>query len=172
MVTEILAAAFATGIVVKIVDDISDKKLKIKNTSTLFGMFYGFLIAYVMIKSPAVADLWMAAVLANIAAKKIDATGHRFGIFTMLTALILMGFPRFNFYFVSLFLIAAYLDEYLKNMSDARKIKNKFIGKAASYRIVLELTVFAVSVYTGQWILFASILAFDIGYAIVNRLNR
>ena len=172
MSTETLAAAFATGIVVKIVDEISDKKLKIKNASALFGMFYGFLIAYVMIKSPVAADLWMAAVLANIAAGKIDATGHRFGVIFMLTALILMGFPRFNLYFVALFLAAAYFDEHLKNMSDARKIKNKAIAKAASYRIVLELTAFAVSIYTGQWIIFASILAFDIGYAIVNKLNR
>lgn len=172
MAPEILAAAFATGILVKLVDQIEDKKLKMKNMSALLGIFYGFLIAYVMIKSPIVANLWMAAVLANIAAGKIDAAGHRFGIFTMLIVLILMGFPQFNFYLIALFLITAYFDEHLKNMGDARKIKNKTFAKMASYRVVLELTAFAVSVYTGEWILFASILAFDVGYAMINKLNK
>lgn len=169
--TEILAAAFMTGILVKLVDDIEDKKLKIKNVSVFLGMFYGFLTGYVIIKSPIAANLWMAAVLANIAAGKIDATGHRFGIFAMLSTLVLIGFPQFNFYFILLFLIAAYFDEHLKNMSDSRKIRNKKLSKLASYRLLLEMSAFAVSVYTGQWILFASILFFDLGYALIGKLN-
>ncbi len=173
MTSEILAAAFVTGILVKIVDQIEDKKIKLmENVNVFLGITYGFLIAYVMLKSEIVASLWMAAVLGNIIAGKIDAPGHRLGIFSMMLMLAVFGFPKIDAYLLVIFVLAAYFDEFLKGLSDKRKIKNKAIAKIASYRLLLEASAFAVSFYTGRWILFASILLFDIGYIIAAKLGK
>ncbi|MBI4177106.1 MAG: hypothetical protein HY516_01960 [Candidatus Aenigmarchaeota archaeon] len=164
MAPELFAAAFAAGIVVKLVDQIEDDGLKLKNTALLFGLFYGFLLAYVMIKSSLAANLWMAAVLANVLAGKIDAPGHRLGVFSMLFILSIIGFPKFDASLLALFALAAYADEFLEGLGERKKIKNKSLSKIARLRAVLEITAFAVSVYTGQWTLFALILLFDAGY--------
>lgn len=175
MTAEILAAAFVTGIVVKLTDQIEDKKIKnrtIKNFSPLLGTFYGFLIAYVILKSPAVANLWMAAVLGNMLAGKIDSTAHKLGLFSMLATLSIFGFPSFNVILLVLFFAAAYLDEFLKGLGESGKIKSIIFNKIVEYRLILEATAFAVSLYTAQWILFASILIFDLGYVAVNELTK
>ncbi len=175
MTPEILAAAFVSGIIVKLTDRIGDKKIKnksIKNFSALLGITYGFLTAYVILKSPIVASLWMAAVLGNILAGNIDSIGHRFGLFAMLAMLAMSGFPQFNAYSLALFVVASYADEVLKNLSDAKKIKNKTFAKIAPYRVLLETAAFITSLHTGQWILFISILFFDIGYVIAAKSGK
>lgn len=173
MTSEILAAAFVTGILVKIVDQFEDKKVKLfKNANTLLGITYGFLIAYVMLKSDLVANLWMAAVLGNLIAGKVDSAGHRLGIFSMLFILAVFGFPRFDAHLLVIFVLAAYLDEFAIELGKKRRIKNEFIARMASYRLLLELTAFAVSFYTAQWIIFASILFFDVGYMVVAEAGK
>lgn len=170
MTSEILAAAFVTGIIVKLVDQAEDRKIRLfRNANALLGIAYGFLIAYVMLKSDLVANLWMAAVLGNVLAGKIDAPGHRTGIFSMLFALAVLGFPEFNPYLLAVFALAAYLDEFLPALAKKIKIKNKTAVRMASYRLLLEAAAFAVSFLSGQWVLFASILLFDLGYIIASK---
>ncbi len=173
MTSEILAAAFVTGILIKIVDQFEDKKTKLfRNANTLLGITYGFLTAYVMLKSGLVANLWMAAVLGNVLAGKIDAAGHRIGIFSMLVILSFLGFPKFDAYLLAIFIVAAYSDELLKDFNDNKKIKNKTVAVIAPYRVILKVAAFAVSFYTWQWILFASILLFDAGYLIAAKASK
>ncbi len=172
MTSEILAAAFVTGILIKIVDQFEDKKTKLfRNANTLLGTAYGFLTAYVMLKSGLVANLWMAAVLGNVLAGKIDAAGHRIGIFSMLVILSFLGFPKFDAYLLAIFVVAAYLDEFLTELAKRSKIKNEFIARMAPYRLLLKAAAFAASIYTGQWVIFASILLFDIGYVIASKIK-
>lgn len=172
MAIEILAAAFATGIVVKLVDEIEDGKDKTRKKSggaaALLGIFYGFLMAYVMIKSALVANLWMAAVLANVLAGKIDAAGHRLGVFSMLLILSITGFPKFEAGLLAFFALAAFSDEFLEGLAEKRKIRGRIASKMAQLRAVLEISALAASIYLNQWMLFASILLFDTGYVLAS----
>ena len=171
MTANILAAALATGIIIKIVDNIEDKHIKsMKTLSVPFGIVYGFLIAYVMVSSSLVANLWMAAVLGNLVAGKIDAAGHRFGLFFMFVILSIIGFPVFDIPMLLIFLAATYADELSSDLNDAKKIKNKLVSRILSYRPFLEVTAFAISLQTGEWLLFLSIFVFDIGYCLTSKL--
>ncbi|MBI3413138.1 MAG: hypothetical protein HY051_03595 [Candidatus Aenigmarchaeota archaeon] len=175
MASDILAAAFVTGIIVKLTDQMEDKNKKsnsMKNIPAFLGTVYGVLISYVMLKSPVVANLWMAAVLGNILAGNMDVKGHRIGIFTMLSVLAVFGFPKFESYLLLVFTVAAYFDEFLKDLGESGKIKSTIFNRIVEYRLILEATAFAVSLYTAQWILFASIFLFDLGYIIVNELTK
>ncbi|MFH0889923.1 MAG: hypothetical protein V1836_02140 [Candidatus Aenigmatarchaeota archaeon] len=168
---EIIAAAFATGILVKFVDDIHDKPMKrFKNVEMFFGFSYGLLLSYVALKSADVANLWIAVVLANFLAGKLDSPGHRIGAFSMFAILFILGFPMLQPALFLIFLAAAYADEFFSDLADAKKIKNKTIAKIILCRPFLEVAAFVAAAITATWIIFASIIAFDLGYVATKKL--
>ncbi len=169
MSLEIIAAAFATGILVKFTDDTHDKPIKRFRSAEMFlGFVYGVLLSYVALKSADVANLWIAAVLANLLAGKLDSRGHRAGAFAMFVILSVFGFPALQPVLFFPFLAAAYADEFFEK--DTKKIKNKAFAAMLSYRPFLEVAAFSASVLTGAWIIFASIAAFDTGYILAKRV--
>ncbi len=169
---DILIAAFATGMFVKVVDDIEGRPMKwLNRASVALGGFYGLLISYVMLRSALVANLWMAVVLGNLIAGKIDSPGHRSGLFSMLVTVSIFGFPKFEPALLAVFIAAAYADEFFKGLSDRKKFRSGFFSSLVSHRVLSEVAAFVVSFYTTQWLLFASIFAFDAGYLLTSRIN-
>ena len=72
---------------------------------------------------------------------------------------------------LALFLLAAMIDEKGNDLADAKKIKGA-LASFLRYRLLLEVTVLAVTVYTGVWEMFFGVFLFDVGYIFTDKLTK
>jgi len=170
----ILLAAFFTGILSKLTDLIEEHGMKLSVwISRVSGIIYGFLIAYVISVSPDLSALWIGNVAGLILTGKIDSLGHYFGMASMLIGLIILGITEINFLYLIVFLVIVVAEELINNkIVDAGKIKNKLFHQVMEFRPLLEITAFIVALYTGKWIIWFGILAFDVAYILMDKLQK
>ena len=168
--------SFIVGFLVKFVDfiedDIKSKKNPLRKFTPFFGIIYGLLIGVVLFFWQGLVPLAVGVVLGELAARKIDAPGHLIAIFAFLILLVLLiafGFFSgiFVYYFAALvviFFLASLADEFADKY--AQTLKNKFVKLFFSFRPVLEIAAFVVSLITNQWFIWITIFAFDLAYVI------
>ncbi|MFN7991820.1 MAG: hypothetical protein U0R44_06730 [Candidatus Micrarchaeia archaeon] len=153
--------AFIAGVLVKLVDDLEDER---KTSSALkypLALAYGLIIGY-LIGSSAFSVLFLAALIAQVFARKIDTISHKIGFTVAILSLLAFGFPPLDIPLFAFFLILAFLDE------------ADFLGKLhpiTEYRLVLKAGALLMVAF-GRWDYFAGIICFDIGYEAVRRLTR
>jgi len=174
---------FFIGFLVKYVDFIEDelkgskRALLFKKISPFMGLAYGVLILLVIIVFPVLIPLAIGVILGEIVAKKIDAPGHLIAI----TAFVLVGvglvfFGSLSLYtgvliwsttmFVALsvlFLLASLSDEFVDKYAENKKLP-KIVSTGLSFRPVLEITAFIVSLVFSQWFIWVTIFSFDLAY--------
>lgn len=166
----ILILAFFVGLLVKLTDQIVDEGLNcIKYSEYLFGSLYGILMAQIVVSSNSlVASLWIGLIIGVIITNKIDHLSHMLAIGSFLLYLGIIGFPALSALYLIIFTIAAALDEIIEERIKAKErllnLLKKFVG--------LEMVSFIVSIITGIWTVFLSILLFDLGYIIIARITR
>ncbi len=179
--------AFVIGFLVKFVDFIEDdlklvKKNKIKfdflkNLSFPLGVLYGLLIAIMTIVWPILLPLAIGTILGEILARKIDVIGHFIGlfIFVILCAFLIslgilnvglnLSFVAFALVFLAASVLDEFADKYFEKFSGNSKQKSFF-----SYRPFLEIIAFLVSLITNQWIIWVTILSFDLAYILSTKI--
>jgi hypothetical protein len=163
------------GFLCKFTDFIVDESIKTKGLEPLkyigyaFSFIYGILTAYVMTTTPVLAPLGFAIILALLFTKKLDHITHYIGIATIFLFLALWGFPQITFTYMIVFLVFAILDEIVNDLADLGKVKGPF-RLFFKYRLSLELMAFIISWWLGEWIVFISILFFDIGYSVTRKV--
>jgi hypothetical protein len=161
----ILLTMFIVGILVKIVDMVEDDGLGLhKIINIIFGVVYGFFIALLINNVPLIAPLLLGTVIGVILSGRIDGHGHYFGIGSFVFFLFFLGVPEISIPFLLLFTLVCVFEEAINMLVDNNKIKNKLIKKTFKLRPLLEITALLVSVFTGFWLIWFSILIFDIGY--------
>ena len=163
---------FITGIFVKVVDIIEDKKIKaLKGLSYLFGVIYGSLIGFVIANFENIAPLWIGAIIGIALAKKIDAVPHILGIISALITILIFGIGNINYFLLLIFALASFTDE--KVDLSLKKLKKKnIIVKILDLRLILEITAFIISLITNLWGIFFAMLAFDVGYKLTEFLLK
>jgi hypothetical protein len=147
--------SFASGILVKAVDWIEDD-LKKKHwvrwpLAAIAGLLIGYVIAY-----SSFANIFLAAVFAQIFARKIDTNTHMLTV--LLAALVFFfagGIASFELWHFLIFLIPAFLDE--------MKFPGRFAG-INEYRPFLDITGLLFGLALGRWDYFFGIISFDAGY--------
>lgn len=186
----LLIISFFTGVFTKLVDLIEDHGLKLfKFDKYFFALIYGLLIGYVISSYNVIAPLWVGTIFALILAKKIDTKAHVIGLISALIFVIIFGLGKINILFLIIFLIAAFLDEILSDFADKslkkksilkkiifkllkNKIKiNKKIKKMLELRPLLEITALIISIIIWNFYIFLSILFYDIGYNLTNKIG-
>jgi hypothetical protein len=148
--------AFIAGFLVKCVDWLDDDKKSKSPFKYLIAIAYGILIGYIIGASP-FSVLFLAALVAQAFAKKVDTTAHLIGLITAVIAILFFGFPPLDLGPFAFFLLLAFLD-------DADYIG--WFRPLAEYRPFLKVGAFimlVINVATG-WVYFAGIMLFDIGY--------
>lgn len=166
----ILIIVFFIGILTKITDLIVDHNFKlIKNIEYFFGFIYGILVAYIVTETNTlVASLWFGLVIGVIITKKIDHLAHIIGLVSFLFYLGLVGLPRLNIIYVFVFTFFTALDEILE---EKIKHKEKIINLLKKF-LGLEIVSLIVSFISGVWMVFLSILFFDIGYMLTTKILK
>lgn len=163
MLTELLpyALAFVAGFIVKIVDWLEDDKKSRNPGKYVLALIYGVLIGY-LIGTASFSMIFLAALVAQVFARKIDTTAHLLGFAASVLSLLFFGVPALDMAFFFAFLVLAFLDEV------------DFVGKLrplTDYRLFLKIGA-AVPLLIGRWDYFAGIIAFDAGYELFGYLSK
>ncbi|MFH1056523.1 MAG: S-adenosylmethionine decarboxylase [Candidatus Micrarchaeota archaeon] len=159
-----LVVAFVVGFLSKLTDvQVDEKKFIAKNFKFATGLAYGILYALLLSFGIQFATLFLGIAIAVLLAGKIDSKPHQFAIAGFLFALVFFGLPQVNLLFLVLFVAFALLDEFWNDYFDVRRSKS-LLAKIAKYRLSLEAFAFVLSVYSNDWLFFAGIIAYDVGY--------
>ncbi len=151
--------SLVSGSLVKVADFLEDD-LK-SNASIrfaipcLYGLFIGFLIAYAPFST-----IFLAALIAQLIAGKIDNMSHRIGFGIALISLFFFGIPSIETGYLLAFVILAFLDE-----SELPEVLSMF----REHRLFLPAGAL-VLIAAGVWDYAIGIILFDIGYRIAGFL--
>jgi len=163
---------FISGFLIKIGDSIEDDGLKIrKEFAYIIGFLSGFLLAYIISSYHVLATLGISVVIAILLAKKIDCRTHSIVVASLFFFLAFFGFPKIDIFLTAFFVIVAILDEILNDLLKIKNIKRP-LRIFFKYRLLLETSAFFVSVLIGEWLFFAGILTFDIGYWLATKFSE
>ncbi|MBN1156450.1 hypothetical protein JXA85_02455 [Candidatus Woesearchaeota archaeon] len=165
MIKTLIIALFI-GFLTKFADSEHGKKITKKSlTKIVAGILYGFMMAFVVKTEPLVAPLFIATVIGVTISGKIDAIGHFFGISSFVFFLATYGLEKINLLLLLLFLLVATVDELVNTyIVDRKRIKNRLLSNVLAKRPFLEIAAFAFSAVTGAWIVWFSLLFFDVAY--------
>jgi hypothetical protein len=153
--------AFIAGILVKWVDWIDDDEKGRSKLKYPLAIAYGLIIGYLISSAP-FAEIFLAAVVAQIFARKIDTQAHLIGFAVIALSLLFFGFPQISLAFFVYFLALAFLDE----QEYAGKLK-----QLSDYRPFLKVGSL-VMLFFGRWEYPAGILIFDAGYLLFQELKK
>jgi len=153
--------AFIAGFLVKWVDWLDDEAKSRGSAKYAIAVAYGILIGYI-IGASSFSVLFLAALVAQVFAKKVDTTAHRVGFIIAAVAILFFGFPYIDVGLFAFFLLLAFLD-------DADYLG--WLRPLAEYRPFLKVGAF-IMLATGRWDYFAAIMLFDIGYLLFPVLTR
>jgi len=149
----LLALAFLAGVLVKTVDWLDDDLKSKTPIKFVLALAYGLLVGY-LISASSFSMIFLAALVAQVFARKIDTDAHRLGFLLAAVSMISFGLPEFDFPLFLFFLVLAFLDEVEYFV---------WFGPLAEYRPFLKLGALVPAVW-GVWDYFAGIIAFDAGY--------
>jgi len=152
--------AFVTVFIVKIVDFFEDDLKSNDPLKYALAAIYGVLIGYV-IGNASFSVIFIAALLAQVLARKIDTTAHRVGFAVSIITALFFQVPVIDIYLLGYFMVLAFLDEI------------KYIGKLrllTKYRPFLKIGVIPM-IFIGRWDYAAGILIFDLGYEAFNLIQ-
>jgi hypothetical protein len=156
-----LVLAFVAGIAVKAVDWIDDERKGKYLIKWPLALIYGGLIGLI-ISQASFSTIFLAALFAQVFARKIDTHTHVLGFGFAVLSLVYLGFPQISIEIFVFFAIAAYLDE------------AKYFGRLKGiieYRPFLKIAALLMLAF-GRIDYFLGIMAFDIGYIAAERVLR
>jgi hypothetical protein len=153
--------AFLAGALVKAVDYLEDERKTSGAVKIPLAIGYGFLIGY-LISTASFSVLFLAALVAQVFARKIDTLSHRLGFLVAILSPLYFGFHSFDIPLFAAFLFLAFLDE-----MDYIGVLRPF----NRYRPFLKLGSLIPAI-GGVWDYFIGIMAFDVGYELVRAVLR
>jgi hypothetical protein len=127
----------------------------------VLALLYGILIGFI-IGNASFSLIFLAALVAQILARKVDTTAHRLGFATSIIVALFFQVPAINLLLFGYFLLLAFLDEV------------DYIGKLRpleTYRLILPVGALPL-IFFGMPEFFIGIVSFDIGYQVVSHLIK
>ncbi len=160
---EIIPLAFLSGSLAKIADMYADGLSIGSRVSYIIGGIYGFLLSYMMASFPVLSPLVIAVVLGVLLAGKIDSPVHYTGIGCMIIFSIIMGIGPVDVILVLFFLSMSAADEIGNDIVDRKRLSG-VLAVFFRMRLTMEVGTFMISLLTGEWLFFISMVAADAGY--------
>lgn len=145
--------ALLAGTAVKAVDWLEDDIKSRSFARYALAVVYGTLIGYV-ISTSSFGVIFLAALVGQVFARKVDTVSHRVGLFVAAASLLWLGFPPLDIGLFAIFVFLAFMDEM------------DYIGRLRfleDWRLFLKLGALVPAI-AGVWDYFIGVMAFDIGY--------
>ncbi len=159
----LLILGFLAGSLIKLTDDIADKKLFHQLFAIPLGLAYGLMMGYLMLSDANASLLFSGIVLGCLITGKINSTGHYLGLGAILIIILLYGIRPTLLIFPIAALAA--LDE-MKEV-----IKVKALNAAFDYRLFLKLGILMLVILNVLVInALLLLIAFDSAYIITERI--
>jgi hypothetical protein len=151
---------------IKLTDDIEDKKLNIHRLYAIpCGITYGSLIGCLILIDTDASFLFGGIILGCLIAGKIDSMGHYFGMGTLLTVILLNGIKLSPL--VLLIAALAALDE----IKDIIHIP-KFMDFVIEYRLILKLGILILVILKIMGLnALIALIVFDIAYLLTDKIT-
>ena len=163
---------FFSGFFMKLSDDEYDEKSN-KMMAIVFGIVCGLFTAFACSLDLDAACIFIAILIGNIIAMKVDGIHHIATMASFLIAFILLGFQSFTFIsFITIIIcmIGAIIDE-LGNDNENLYNKSKFLEYFFDYRFALKVVILLlVLVGLLNFWSFIYFLCFEIAYEIARVL--
>jgi hypothetical protein len=159
-----LPLSFLSGLLVKLSDSIADGEVDVgKRYAWLFGVLYAVPITALLFFYPALVSLFAGVMAAVALSGKIDAKPHLLALIVFAAFFAVAGTFNPELLLFAVFFTAAISDE----IADAFHEKT---GRFAffRYRPFLEAVSFAVSLLTGNFLYWFTVVSFDAGYLLVS----
>jgi hypothetical protein len=157
-----LVLAFFAGIAVKTVDWIDDERKGKYSIKWPLAIIYGGLIGF-LISQASFSTIFLAALFAQVFARKIDTHTHVLGFGFAVLSLVYLGFPSLDISLFGFFILLAFMDE------------ARYFGRLKGiieYRPFLKLGALLMVLF-GRIDYFLGIMVFDIAYMLTDySLNR
>ncbi len=165
----ILASSYTlSGFFMKISDDEYDEKSNLFS-AIILGIICGIATAYASSINLDAACIFIAILLGNILALKVDGLHHIATMVSFLIFLVILGFPQFTISSIAVIvicIIGAIIDE-KGNDNEELYAKSKFLEYFFDYRFTLKVIILILSL-SGLLDIFTIIyfLCFEIAYEI------
>ena len=163
---------FLSGFFMKLSDDEYDEKSN-KIIAIILGIVCGLFTAYACSIDLDAACIFIAILVGNILALKVDGIHHIATMASFLIAFIILGFPNFTFLSIVTIIICmvgAIIDE-IGNDNEKIYEKSKFLEYFFDYRFALKVVILLL-VLLGLLNIWSFIyfLCFEIAYEIAREL--
>lgn len=160
----LLVLGFLAGSLIKLTDDIADRKLFHPLFAIPLGFAYGLIMGYLMLGDADASLLFGGIVLGCLITGKINSTGHYLGLGAILTIILLYG-ARPTLLIFPIAALAA-LDE-MKEV-----IKVKALNAVFDYRLFLKLGILVLVILNIIGIsALLLLIAFDSAYIIIQKID-
>lgn len=146
----------ATGLLAKLAD-----RSRSKPAAVLAGFLYGLGGGFLATRSQAFATVAYGLVAGELAAGKVDKLGHYAAVFAFIAAVAFLGFVQPSYTVLAALVLLAFADEFLHDKGAKAK---GVLGLVAGHRLLSDLGALLLSVFTGEWVYFAAVACFDLGY--------
>ncbi len=164
-----------SGFFMKISDDEFDEK---SNTllATIFGIVCGVFTGLACSMDIDAACIFIAILVGNILAKKVDGIHHIVTMIAFLAIFILLGIPKFtiiSFIVIIICIIGTMIDEWGNDNEEIYE-RSKFLMYFFDFRFALKVVILAIAIIglISPWS-FLFFLCFEIGYELARRVfNR
>ena len=173
MFNPIIALSYiSSGFFMKISDDEYDEKNN-KILAIIFGIVCGAFTALASSMSTDAACIFIAILIGNILAQKVDGIHHVVTMLSFLIVLVFLGLPAFSrpsILVVMICVAGAIIDE-KGNDNEILYEKSKFLMYFFDYRFALKVVILALALFglVDIWT-FVYFLCFEIAYEIARVL--
>ena len=144
-------------------DDLYDVKHNL-TFATVFGVFCGIASALASVYSIEAAYIFMAVLIGNLIALKVDGLHHIITLIIFIVILLIGGIPDMNLVVLLICILAAFSDEVGHELI-SKVTQNKFLNLFFEYRFVMKVVILLLAVcgVFNIWI-FVCFILFEIFY--------
>ncbi|WP_409199479.1 hypothetical protein [Methanobrevibacter sp. DSM 116169] len=135
-----------SGFLMKYSDDEYDENHN-KLSSVILGILCGLITAVVCFLNSDAACIFIAILLGNLIAFKIDGIHHIATLITFIIVLIFLGIPNISLIPLIISLIAAFIDE-LGNDNEKLYSKSKYLKFFFDYRFTMKIAILILAIFS------------------------
>lgn len=160
---------FLSGFFMKFSDDEYDEKSN-KLLAIILGILCGLFTALASFSNADAACIFIAILLGNIIALKVDGFHHLATMAVFVLLLVFLGFPAINFIALAVCMVGAIVDEWGNDNKHVYS-KGKFFEYFFDYRFVLKVVILVLVILgVFSFWTFIFFLCFEIAYELARVL--
>lgn len=161
------------GAGIKYIDDAFDENAFSKKKAMLLAPFLGVFYAFLMSLHQTAATILAAFLVGVLLSGKINNKGFYLQLFFWAIAIFIFDNITLSVIPLGLLILSSILDEKGNDLSDVKKIKNKFLDFWFKHRLTMDAVALFLTFFGAiELVFFASFISFDLSYMLVGAYSK